>query len=70
MEIKALFVILISTIFINNYVLSQILGCAPSSAFPASSIRRLAWACRIFVMVWLVFTFSSINTPVPSISPI
>ena len=29
MEIKALFVILISTIFINNYVLSQILGLCP-----------------------------------------
>ena len=29
MELKALFVILISTIFINNYVLSQILGLCP-----------------------------------------
>lgn len=29
MEIKAFFVILISTIFINNYVLSQILGLCP-----------------------------------------
>ena len=47
MEIKALFVILISTIFINNYVLSQILGLCPSWAFPGGLIRRWAWGWQL-----------------------
>ncbi len=56
MEIKALFVILISTIFINNYVLSQILGLCPFLGVSRKLDSALGMGLAvIFVMVMASF---------------
>jgi len=56
MEIKALFVILISTIFINNYVLSQMLGLCPFLGVSRKLDSALGMGLAvIFVMVMASF---------------
>lgn len=56
MEIKALFVILISTIFINNYVLSQILGLCPFLGVSRKLDSALGMGLAVvFVMVMASF---------------
>ncbi len=56
MELKALFVILISTIFINNYVLSQILGLCPFLGVSRKLDSALGMGLAvIFVMVMASF---------------
>ncbi|MBP7604732.1 MAG: electron transport complex subunit RsxA [Spirochaetes bacterium] len=56
MEIKALFVILISTIFINNYVLSQMLGLCPFLGVSRKLDSALGMGLAVvFVMVMASF---------------
>jgi len=56
MELKALFVILISTIFINNYVLSQMLGLCPFLGVSRKLDSALGMGLAvIFVMVMASF---------------
>ncbi len=56
MELKALFVILISTIFINNYVLSQILGLCPFLGVSRKLDSALGMGLAVvFVMVMASF---------------
>lgn len=56
MELKALFVILISTIFINNYVLSQMLGLCPFLGVSRKLDSALGMGLAVvFVMVMASF---------------
>ena len=44
MEVEILFTILISTIFINNYVLSQMLGLCPFIGVSRKIDSSIGWA--------------------------
>mgnify|MGYP000579830444 CR=1 FL=1 len=47
----SIFGILFSSIFVSNIILSRFLACAPSWAFPRTSITPLAWGQPYLVML-------------------